>query len=100
MGISFTIHIVCQLGYFLLYLPGYADWVPAYEKFRINKGSRRHWENPGEWPRMKRRLIFFVGVNYLLVYPVMIFLSVKISGIKVRFSEFPTMYALSNSGHS
>ena len=90
MGISFCIHCICQFGYFLIYLPGYMDLIPGYEKFRINKGVKRHWEDQAVWPTMKKRLAFFVGVNYLLMYPALIFASVKISGIKVRFDELPT----------
>lgn len=91
MGVSFSIHCLCQFGYFLIYLPGYTDAAKGYEKYRIDQGAPRHWENPKKWPAMRRRLICYVGLNYLVTYPLMVFASVKVSGIKVRFDEFPSM---------
>ena len=91
MGISFCLHFVCQFADFLIYLPGYTGKFPWYEKYRINKGAKRHWEDEKEWPGMRKRLAYYLGLNYLVCYPVMIFLSVKVSGIKVRFEDLPTM---------
>ena len=91
MGISFCIHFVCQFAYFLIYVPGYAGIMPWYEKYRINKGIKRHWEDEKEWPERKRRLFSYLAMNYLVVYPAMIFVSTYVSGIKVRFDELPTM---------
>lgn len=34
---------------------------------------------------MKKRLIYYLGLNYVLIYPLAIIISTKVSGIKVRF---------------
>lgn len=93
VGISFIIHFVCQTLYFLIYVPGYSDSVAWYERYRINKGMRP-WENIKEWPATKKRLFYYLGINYFIIYPAMIILSTKISGIKVRFEHLPSTYLI------
>ena len=91
MAYSFGIHLVCQILYFLLYAPGYGNLVKAYDKYRINKGVQRPWENEKTWPSTKKKLFLYLGINYLLVYPGLIYISNKLSGIKLRFTEPPSV---------
>ena len=82
---SFCIHVVCQIIYFVMYVPGYADLVPAYDKYRINQGVNRAWEGNPHWGKTRNKLLFYLGLNYLVIYPMMIVVSTYVSGIKVRF---------------
>lgn len=85
LSISFFIHFLFQSLYFLIYAPGYANAINSYDKYRINHGVKRAWEDNPDWPKTKRRLFYYLGINYIIVYPAMIILSTAISGIKVRF---------------
>ena len=77
----------------MLYVPGYSNLSKFYEKYRINKGVIRPWEvKDDSWPAKKYKLFTYLGINYCLVYPLLIIVSTKISGIKVRFEDFPTVY--------
>jgi len=57
----------------------------VYEKYRINKGTKRPWENNPKWPILKSRLFYYLGLNYFIVYPAMIYISNRLGGIKERF---------------
>lgn len=100
VGISCCIHFVCQLLYFCIYLPGYLKAAPGYEKYRINKGVKRAWEDNPKWDSEKFRLISYLGVNYCLMYPGLITASTWLSGIKVRFDDLPTTYVCDKLGSS
>jgi hypothetical protein len=76
---------------FMVYAFGYANVFKWYEKYRINEGVQRAWENNPKWPQERLRLFYYLGLNYLLVYPGMLFLSMKLSGIRLRFESEPSM---------
>lgn len=86
VAISFCIHFVFQALYFLIYAPGYSNLIKAYDEYRINKGVVRPWEGDQKsWSKTRNRLFYYLGINYLVIYPAMIVLSVKVSGVNVRF---------------
>lgn len=89
--ISCTIHFCFQIVCFFIYYPGYAGLSKSYEKYRINKGVKKPWKYE-EWPALRRRLFFYLGINYVVMYPLLISMSIKISGLKLRFHDFPSMY--------
>lgn len=91
VGISCIIHFSLQFLYFLIYVPGYIGRA-SYEKYRINKGVARPWENNPKWPETKRKLFLYLGINYCLIYPGLIIGSTKLNGIKLRFEGVPSMY--------
>ena len=84
VGISCFIHFFCQFLYFCIYAPGYLG-LSWYSKFRNNPGGKRVWEDNPSWPKIRARLFTYLGINYCLIYPGMIIISTRLSGIKVRF---------------
>lgn len=85
VGISCIIHFSLQFLYFCIYAPGYFNIFDWYDKYRINKGVKRPWEDNPKWPSIRRKMIIYLGVNYCVMYPGIIIASTKLSGIRLRF---------------
>ena len=52
---------------------------------------KKPWENEN-WSLIRNKLILHLSINYLFVYPTLIYLSVKFSILDCRFVDFPSMY--------
>jgi hypothetical protein len=84
------IHFIFQGLYFMLFLPGYMGH-PAYQKYAINKEMNKPWEREN-WPQMKWRTAFYLFLNKGIVFPTLIYASIKLGGTKTRFTDFPTPF--------
>ena len=58
-----------------MYVPGYAELVPAYDKYRINQAVNRAWEGNPHFRKTMNKLLFYLVLNYLVIYPMMITVS-------------------------
>ena len=89
---SNLIHFICQFLDFLIYVPGYFYLSKVYDRYRINQGVSRPWELKDDWPAKKKKLFTILGINYCLIYPLLILASLKLGFLRLRFDNFPSVY--------
>ena len=87
-----TITIVAQFISFALFLPGYLNLSPIFEKYQINKRTKWPWERP-DWKEVRRKTIMNFILNELMIAPLFLFATTH-NGIKYRFTEFPSLSEL------
>ena len=86
---TLIIHVTCQLLYFLIFLPGYLGH-SFYQKYLINKSIQKPWQKQN-WSYMRLRTIWYLFLNKGVVFPLLIYSSMKFSGLKTRFDNFPSV---------
>ena len=89
---SNVIHFLCQFLYLLIYTPGYLNLSKWYDQYRINKGVKRPWEVKEEWPAKKMKTFIILGINYLVIYPLLLVVSLKLRLLRIRYDNFPSAY--------
>ena len=89
---ALALHFMAETWTFLLMLPGYLNWFSYYEKYKINKTSTWPWERP-DWKIMKRKMIYNLLINQMLIFPFFIGMS-GVIGVKQRFDDFPSFWEI------
>ena len=45
-----------------------------------------------EWPAKKKKFFIILGINYLIIYPLLLVISLKLGLLRIRYDNFPSAY--------
>jgi hypothetical protein len=82
------LHFGVQLISFLLFLPGYLG-CKAYKPYEINKLAIKHWDRKN-WNSQLLKTIGTLIFNKGIIYPTILYISMRIGGPKARLTDFPS----------
>lgn len=72
----------------LIYLPGYLGW-KWLKQFEVNPAAKKEWEKE-DWPTQKKRTLYYLFLDYVIIIPAYICGGLFLSGPKMRLQGFPS----------